>query len=221
MQPRQEMRADAGGIAHVTARHQIKGSVGGRAGNGIAAKGIAVAAALPFFHQPLLCHHRANRQAGAQTFGERHDVRRHPPVFTGKHLAGTAHARLHFVEDQQDAVLVTQCAQAGKETIGCYQVAAFALDRFNQNRRHFRGWHIALEQQANIIKNRFALVVAGEERPIGIGIRHMSDARHGWRETFLLGGLAGGERQRAHRAAVEAAEKTDEPRPASDVARQL
>jgi hypothetical protein len=47
------------------------------------------------------------------------------------------------------------------------------------------------------------------------------DARHGRIEAFLLRVLARGERERAHRSAVEAAEKADVARAPGDVAREL
>ncbi len=49
----------------------------------------------------------------------------------------------------------------------------------------------------------------------------MRDARHRRREAGLLRVLAGGQGQRSHRAAVEAAEEGDDPLPARDVAREL
>ena len=135
-------------------------------------------AALPLRHQALLRDHRADRQARAQALGQRHDVGLHAPVLAGEHAAGAADARLHFVEDQQDAVLVAQRAQAGEEAVGRHDVAAFALDRLDQDRRDFRRRHAALEQHADVVEHRLALVVAGEQRPIRIRVRHVRDAGH-------------------------------------------
>ena len=104
---------------------------------------------------------------------------------------------------------------------GRHDVAALALDRLDQDRGDFRRRHAALEQHADVVEHRRALVGAGEQRPVRIRVRHVGDARHRREEALLLRVLARGEGERAHRAAVEAAEETDEARAAGDVARQL
>ena len=118
-------------------------------------------------------------------------------------------------------MLVAQRAQAGEEAVRRGEIAAFALHRFDQDRRHFARRHAALEQHADVVEHRRALVVAGKQRAVRVRIRHVGDAGQRGREALLLGVLAGGERQRAEGAAVEAAEEPDEARPPGDVARQL
>ena len=49
--------------------------------------------------------------AAAQGFGQRHDVGLHAKMLIGKPIARAAAAGLHFVEDQQQAVLVGQFSQ--------------------------------------------------------------------------------------------------------------
>ena len=56
----------------------------------------------------------AERKAAAEPFGERHDVGRDAGMFIGEELAGAAHARLHLVKDQQQAVFVTKFAHGLK-----------------------------------------------------------------------------------------------------------
>ena len=53
--------------------------------------------------------------AAAQRLGQRHDVGRDAEMLIGEPLAGAAAAGLHFVEDQQQPVLVGQLAQALQE----------------------------------------------------------------------------------------------------------
>ena len=60
-------------------------------------------------------------------------------VLAGEHLAGAAHARLHLVDDQQDAVLRRQLAQALQERRRRHDVAALALDRLDDDRGDFVG----------------------------------------------------------------------------------
>ena len=87
-------------------------------------------------------------------------------------------SRLHFIKDQQNAVPIAQLAQTRQKSIGRHQIAALALNRFDQDRGDFACRHIADEQYVfNVIENRLALVVAGEQRPVRIRIGHVGHAR--------------------------------------------
>ncbi len=44
--------------------------------------------------------HRAQRQASAQGFCQRHDIRLDTEVFIAEKFPGPPHAGLHFIEDQ-------------------------------------------------------------------------------------------------------------------------
>ena len=57
---------------------------------------------------------RAKRKAAADALGRGHDVGRDAIMLIGEELAGAAHAALHFVEKQQQAVLVAEL-RAGRE----------------------------------------------------------------------------------------------------------
>ena len=57
----------------------------------------------------------ANRKAAAKRFRERHDIRRNPTAFIGKHLAGARDTRLHFVEHEEQIMLIAQLAQGTQE----------------------------------------------------------------------------------------------------------
>ena len=56
----------------------------------------------------------------------------------GEQLAGAPHAGLHFVQHQQQAVLVAQGAQASQKDRARHANAALALNRLNQYARRFR-----------------------------------------------------------------------------------
>ncbi len=58
-----------------------------------------------------------------------------------EHLPRPPHAGLHFVDDEQDAVLRGQLPQALQESRGGHEVPALALDGLDDDRRHLVGRH--------------------------------------------------------------------------------
>src|SRR5947208_15419098 len=178
-------------------------------------------ARLPLLHDAFLSHYQTDRQARAKALGQRHDIRLHIPVLTGKHLAAATYARLHFIENQQNAVPIAQLAQARQKSIGRYYVATLALNRLDQDGGDFAGRHVADEQAVlNIVKDGLTLILAREQRPVRIRKRHMGHTRHG-SAALLPGLLTGSESQRTPRAPLETAEKADESRASTDIARQF
>ncbi len=77
--------------------------------------------------------HGADREATAQALGTGKDVRGHAVMLVGIQMAATAHAGLHFVEDQQGVVLVAQFAGAFQIGLLGRQHAALALHRFQND----------------------------------------------------------------------------------------
>ena len=99
------------------------------------------------------------------------------PVLIGEPRAGAAHAGLHFVEDQQQLVLVGQLAQPF-EVAGRRQVdAAFALDRLDQD-----GAGLVVDQLGDRVE---------------IAERGVAEARQQRLEALVILRLAGGA-ERAH-----------------------
>src|SRR5438093_406023 len=107
--------------------------------------------------QPLVEH--ADRDLGPRTrngdaerhprrdpFGDRHRIGFDATVLDREHPARAPHPRLHFVGDEQDAVLLRQLAQPLQELLGRHHIAAFALDWFDDDRRDFVGRHEVREQ---------------------------------------------------------------------------
>ncbi len=81
----------------------------------------------------LTSQQRSQRHAAANTLGQRHDVRHNVRLLVGKHGARTPHARLHFINDEQQLVLVGQLAQALHEFLGGGDDAGFALHGFEHD----------------------------------------------------------------------------------------
>ncbi len=142
---------------------------------------------------------RADREAAAQALGGADHVGLDAGPFMGEQLAGAAHAALHFVEEQQQPVFVAHRAQAAQvfDVAGAH--AAFALHRFDQDRRR--------------------LVGDGVAQHVEIAERHVIEARHRRVEALQVL-LVAGCGQRAQRAAVEglsAADDAEAVRIAGDV----
>ena len=56
-------------------------------------------------------------------------------MFDGKHLAGAAKTRLHFVDDHQYAVLIADLTDLGQEAGRRWVEAAFTEHRLKHDRR--------------------------------------------------------------------------------------
>ncbi len=110
---------------------------------------------------------RADRHhAAAERFREAEDVGRDAPLFAREHRARAAHARLHFVEDQERAELVAERADGGEILVVRNDHAALALDRLEQHgadvlaRRAARGHRV--DERENIVERH--VFEAGQER---------------------------------------------------------
>ena len=114
-------------------QHDVEHGVGRCDRERIAAKGRAVRARRHAGGGVRGGKARADRKAAAQRFRQRHDVGRNAEPLVGKQIAGAAHARLHLVENQQQALVVAQLAQRPKEGIRCAAHAALALHRLDQD----------------------------------------------------------------------------------------
>ena len=110
------------------------------------------------FMDPFLAQHRAYRhKPGGKAFGQHHDVRVHRAfVFDGQKSSGAPHARLHFVIDEQRAVLAAELLR-GEEITGGREVHAFALDRFDDEARDVTLLQFRLERSQIVEWNRPAM----------------------------------------------------------------
>ncbi len=85
----------------------------------------------------LACHHGAQRHARGNALRRGDDIRLDPKILNRPPLAGAAHPRLHFIGNQQNAVLVAKLAQRREEARRRHNVTTLTLDRFNQDARNF------------------------------------------------------------------------------------
>ncbi len=121
-------------------------------------------------------------------------------------------------------LLLRHLAQPLQELIRRDDVPAFALNRLDDDRSHFVGRDEVNEQLILEIVEAFGGAVIRRETErtaVAIGVRRVIHAGHQRPEAAPLDRLARGERQRAHRAAVEAAEERDNVLPARGISRQL
>src|SRR5688572_14955776 len=96
-----------------------------------------------------------------------------------EHFPSPTHAGLHFISDQEDAVLPGESFQLLKEFRGRYDVATFSLDWLKNNGSNFIRAEDGLEQ---LILNypKAGRMTAAIRQPVGaavtIGVRNMRDA---------------------------------------------
>jgi len=76
----------------------------------------------------------AERKAAANALGDGCDIRRNARVLEGEEAAGPPHAGLHFVADQQQAMLVAKRPQAAQECGRNNANPTLALNRFDHDR---------------------------------------------------------------------------------------
>jgi hypothetical protein len=193
VQAAHEVLAHRGGVCRVFMLHEVQGGDGGCTGYRVPAIGVAVSTTRPALHQAPAGHHRTDGEAGPEPLGQSHDVGLYALVLTGEHPAGPSDARLHLVEDQQDAVPVAEFAQPGQEPGRRHDVTALALDRLDQDGGDLARRNTPLEQHVDVIEHRTPLVLAGKERPIGVRVRHVRHTRHRGRKAFLLRVFTGSE----------------------------
>src|SRR5207237_8155605 len=81
------------------------------------------------FLETRASHHTAN----LHFFAKREQVGLHIEMLAAPAAAGRAEAGLDFVENQNDSILVTNLPQFPQPFAAEMIIAAFALDRFNNN----------------------------------------------------------------------------------------
>ena len=127
-----ELPTSAKGVGHVFGGDEGESFEGGRAGDGVAAECGSVAAGGPI-HDAGGGDDRAQGEAVGDSLGQAEDVGVDAPVFAGEELAGASEAGLNLVDHEQNAVFIAEPAEAGEEGVGGDEIAALALDGFDEN----------------------------------------------------------------------------------------
>ena len=129
-------------------------------------------------------HHRTNRHARTQPFGQGHHVGVNTCPLVGKPFAGATNAALHLVNHQQPVLGVAQGANIA-QVVGSHGVdAAFALDGLEKHRHHVGVALRSFFQGLDIVQ------------------RHPNKTFHQWTKALLDFGVAGGA-QRGDAAAMK------------------
>ena len=145
-------------------------------------------------------HEGAQWEAAADALGGGENVRGHVHQLMGEELARAAHAALHFIHHQHEAVLIAQRPQAPHERRRGDADAALALDRLHQHARRLRrdrGLH------------RFQITEGHGIEALDLGA-----------EAFDIFGIAARSDGR-QRAPVEGALESDQPEPLGMAARRM
>ena len=159
---RHQVCADRRGVGDQLLLQQLDRRCRRGAGDGIAAERAGVRAGRPRHHLGARAGD-TERQPRRDPFGDGDDVGLQAEVLRGEHPAGPAHAGLHFVDDEQDAVLRRQLAQPLQERRRRDEVAALALDGLDDDGRDFVGRDEVREEL--ILDEREALRRAGVALP--------------------------------------------------------
>ena len=131
----------------------------------------------------------ADRHAEAQALGQYHHIRLHAILLVAEKTAQPPHARLHFVQDEQDVVAVAPLPQPHEIVVVGDVDAAFALHRLDHHGHGVVG---------SGVHHRFHVVEI-----------HISEALGDRLKELVVVGLSGGG-HRVHGAPVEGIEGGDD-----------
>src|SRR5213593_2488647 len=124
------------GIRDIFFFQEPDGFQGGRQTYRISAECRSMGARFPR-HDFRASHRYAQRHAGGDTFRDGDDVRMKVEMFEREHLPGATHTALDFVGNQENAVLAGDLLELWKKIRRRNDIAAFALNGFDHNRRNF------------------------------------------------------------------------------------
>ena len=188
---REDVIANTPGVRHVLRFDQANGFERGGHGNQIAAERGCVGAGRPI-HDIGAGDGGGKRHAGSDSLRDAQDIWLDSGVISGPPFACAAHAALHFVGDQENAVLAAQRLKLTQKFCGRGQVAAFALNGLDDDAGDVFRRDDFVEQFALDERAAFGAVAAGGgavRTAIRIGIRRVENAGEQRAESFALHGL--------------------------------
>src|SRR5215472_11248880 len=130
--PLHDAIAHGRGVAHALALENVERGQRGLNAYGIAAESGGVRTRHPV-HDFGSRHRDPQRHAGSNAFGYGDDVRLNSGVFDRPPFSAASGSALNLIGHQQDSVLIADAAQLLHELVGRGQVAAFALNRLDED----------------------------------------------------------------------------------------
>ena len=179
---------------------------GSGAGQSVAAVGAAKAARRGSVHDLGTPHHTGDRHASGQALGHGDQIRLDTGMLEAEPGAGATEAGLHFVEDQNDAMLLGQLAQCLEKLRWRGEEATIALHRLDEDSGHALRRDLGGEQFVQGGQRH----VAGETA-IGVGVRGVKHLG-GHAEILLVGLAHAGQGGAEQGATMETAAKSDHRR---------
>ena len=195
---------------------QIEHGESGGAGKRIAGESSAEAAGSGRVHDFGAAGDGGKRQSTAQGFRSDENVGLDAVAFAGEERAGASEAGLHFIGDEENAVLVAEIDEHFEIVRRRSDESAFTQDRFGNDRGDFFIGDDALE---SIFEMARAVEIAGGifqvvRAAITVGERDAVNLAGERRETGLIRMRLAGESERHHGAAVESVFEGDDARDA-------
>src|SRR5436190_1053531 len=185
---RENVVADFLCVSNESAFEQIEGGNRRREANRIPAKGRAVRARLPV-HYAGTRDDGAERHAAGNALRAAQNIRLDARIFVRPHFSRAAHAGLHFIADQHDSVLPADALQFLQEKFRRGNVAAFALNRLDDDSGNFRRVEEPLENLIfELLQDFFAAGFrpVSVRAPICVWIRNMLNAAKQRAKIFAL-----------------------------------
>ena len=188
----------------------------------VAAEGAGVVTRFPGVELFFNAQHR-QRQTATDRFRHHDDVRLDTGVLEGEEFTGTGKASLHFIDDQQNAMLFGHFADALQPLNRRRVHAAFTLHGFEDHRRRFTdaALHV-VDQVFEVVGQGFHAGFAADAQraTIQVRVRHELDFRHhAVNRRFRRQVASDGQRAMGH--PVIAAGEADHRRTASVFFRQF
>lgn len=187
LKPPLQLLTPLGGVFDHSAFQEFQSSKGRSTADRIAAEGGGMAAARPGHHFAFSDHGSQGHAAG-DALGKADDIRFDVPVLHGEHAPRPAHAGLHLIGHQQHAVLVAKLPQGREKARRRNVIAAFALDRLDEDGGHFVWRSDAFQHRVFDLPDTGALRRSSAKRTAA-GKWHVMNVRHQRREATAMDDL--------------------------------
>src|SRR6266568_1673510 len=208
------------GVLHGFALEDVDGGKGGGNRYGVSAEGGGVGAGNPV-HDFGAGDERGKGHAAGDSLGDGDHVGGDAGVFNGPPLAGASHAGLHFIDYEENAMLVANAAEFLQEGRGRGEISDFTLESFYYDGGTLLGRDFGAEDPILDVARGVASVLLGlgsGGTAVEIGIGDVDHSRDERREASTLLGLGTGERKCAHGASVEGSVEGDDVLPLGVIA---